>query len=137
MIFGVPGPAWHLDYAALIVIIDGLCPVFLLFRVRSRGRTCEAMAELFGVLVSPGTVAGMADRVAATLGACVEAVCQALAAAGVAHFDETGFLVAGTLAWVHSASSGKYALLTVHYRRGREAMDAAGVLPAFWVPQTP
>jgi hypothetical protein len=32
---------------------------------------------------------------------------------------------------VHSASSGKYALITVHARRGREAMDAAGVLPSF------
>jgi transposase len=49
----------------------------------------------------------------------------------VAHFDETGFRVAGKLAWVHCASTGKYALITVHSRRGRKAMDAAGVLPAF------
>lgn len=49
----------------------------------------------------------------------------------MAHFDETGFRVAGTLAWVHSASAGKYALITVHPKRGREAMDAVGVLPAF------
>jgi transposase len=32
---------------------------------------------------------------------------------------------------VHSASSGKFALITVHAKRGRAAMDAAGVLPAF------
>ena len=49
----------------------------------------------------------------------------------VAHFDETGFRVAGKLAWVHSASSGKYALVTVHPRREAEGMDAAGVLPSF------
>jgi transposase len=49
----------------------------------------------------------------------------------VAHFDETGFRVAGRLAWVHSASSGKYALVTVHEKRGRDGMDAAGVLPGF------
>ena len=54
-----------------------------------------------------------------------------LAAAGVAHFDETGLRVAGKLAWVHSASSGKYVLVTVHARRGRAGMEAAGVLPAF------
>ena len=111
----------------------------------SRGRTCEAIGELFGVPVSPGAVTGMITRTAGALGGCLEAIRRALAAAPVAHFDETGFRVAGKLAWVHSASSGKYALITVHPRRGREATDAAGVLPAFvgiavhdaWRPTTP
>jgi len=97
----------------------------------SRGRTCEAIGELFGVPVSPGAVTGMVTRAAGALGASLEAIRRALAAAPVAHFDETGFRVAGKLAWAHSASSGKYALITVHPRRGREGMDAAGVLPAF------
>jgi transposase len=97
----------------------------------SRHRTCEAIGELFGVPVSPGAVTGMVSRAAAAAGACLEAIRQALIAAPVAHFDERGFRVAGKLAWVHSASSGKYALITVHPRRGREAMGAAGVLPAF------
>jgi transposase len=39
--------------------------------------------------------------------------------------------VSGKLAWVHSASAGKYVLLAVQPRRGKEGMDAAGVLPAF------
>ena len=56
---------------------------------------------------------------------------SALTASEVAHFDETGFRVAGKLAWVHSASSGKYVLVTVHPKRGKEGMDAAAVLPAF------
>ena len=54
-----------------------------------------------------------------------------LAGAGVAHFDETGFRVAGRPAWAHSASSGKFALVTVHAKRGKDGMEAAGVLPAF------
>jgi transposase len=37
----------------------------------------------------------------------------------------------GTLAWVHSASSGKFVLVTVHAKRGTEGMDAARVLPSF------
>jgi transposase len=97
----------------------------------SRGRTCKAVSELFGVPVSPGAVAAMVTRIAGALGASLDAIRKALAAAGVAHFDETGFRVNGKLAWVHSASSGKFALITVHGKRGREGMDAAGVLPAF------
>jgi Transposase IS66 family len=51
--------------------------------------------------------------------------------AEVAHFDETGFRVADELTWVHSASAGNYALITVHPKRGTQGMDAAGVLPEF------
>jgi transposase len=97
----------------------------------SRGRTCEAVAEMFGVAVSPGAVAGMVRRVAGKLGGCLGVIRKALITSDVAHFDETGFRVAGRLAWVHSASSGKFALITVHPRRGRQAMDAARVLPEF------
>ena len=95
----------------------------------SRNRTCKAMAELFGVPVSPGAVSGMVTRIAGALGGPLETIRAAVAAAGVAHFDETGFRVAGKLAWVHSASAGNYALITVHERRGTQGMDAAGVLP--------
>jgi transposase len=97
----------------------------------SRGRTCEAVSELFGVTVSPGAVTAMVTRIAGAVSGCLEAIRQTLAAADVAHFDETGFRVAGRLAWVHSASSGRFALITVHTRQGRQAMDAAGVLPEF------
>jgi transposase len=97
----------------------------------SRGRTCDAVRELFGVTVSPGAVAGMVHRIAGQLGAPLAAIRTALITAGMAHFDQTGFRVAGKLAWVHSASSGKFALIAVHPKRGCQAMDAAGVVPEF------
>ena len=52
-------------------------------------------------------------------------------AAPVAHFDETGLRVATSLHWVHSASTDRFSLLTVHPRRGVPGMEHAGVLPAF------
>jgi transposase len=54
-----------------------------------------------------------------------------LAAAPVAQFDETGARVAGRLRWVHSASTSLLSLFTVHAKRGKVAMDTAGVLPGF------
>jgi transposase len=97
----------------------------------SRDRACRAMADLFGCAPSPGTLAAMTRKIASAAAPAADAVRSALRAAGVAHFDETGFRVAGKLAWVHSASSGKYVLVTVRQKRGKDGMDAAGVLPAF------
>jgi transposase len=67
-------------------------------------------------------------RAAGAVAPALDAVRGALAAAPAAHFDETGFRVADGLAWVHSTSSGKFVVVTVHGKRG---MNAAGVLPAF------
>ena len=45
--------------------------------------------------------------------------------------DETGFRVDGALHWVHCARTSKYTLFMVHRRRGKEAIEAMGVLPSF------
>jgi len=42
-----------------------------------------------------------------------------------------GFRVEGRLAWVHCARTGNYTLLMVHPGRGRQAIEAMGVLPGF------
>ena len=89
------------------------------------------MADLFGCAPSPGALASMTRKIAGAIAPALDAVRGALAAAGVAHFDETGFRVAGRLAWVHSASRGRHVLVAVHEKRGKDGMDAAGVLPAF------
>jgi transposase len=97
----------------------------------SRNRVGQAMADLFGCAPSPGVLSSMTGKIARAVAPALDVIRTALAGAAVAHFDETGFRVAGGLAWVHSASSGKYVLVTVHARRGTDGMDAAGVLPAF------
>jgi transposase len=97
----------------------------------SKKRTAQALAELFGTPLSEGTVAAMTARAAGGLEDFLAVVRDRIAAAPVAHFDETGLRVEGKLRWVHSASTGKYSLIIVHDKRGTTAMDTAGVLPAF------
>ena len=97
----------------------------------SKKPTAQALAELFGVPLSPGTVAAVTARAAGKLDGFLERVRGNIAASDVAGFDETGFRVAGRLHWVHCARTGTYTLLIVHPRRGRKAMEAMGVLPSF------
>ena len=97
----------------------------------SKERTRAALGEMLGCAPAPAVIAAAAKKIAAFTSPAIGAIIKALLACEVAHFDETGFRVAGKLAWVHSASSGRYVLHTVHARRGTEGMDAAGVLPSF------
>jgi transposase len=97
----------------------------------SKQRTAQALAELFGIPLSSGTVAGLTARAAERLGRFLEHARGQIAASEVAGFDETGFRVNGKLHWVHCARTGKYTLLMVHPRRGTEAMKAMGILPSF------
>jgi transposase len=97
----------------------------------SKERTTQALAELFGIPLSSGTVAGITARAAGRLAGFLERAREQIAASDVAGFDETGFRVQGRLHWVHCARTGKYTLLMVHPKRGTEAMTAMGVLPSF------
>ena len=97
----------------------------------SKNRTAQALAELFGIPVSSGTVAALTARAASKLDGFLEHAREHIAASAVAGFDETGFRVEGKLAWVHCARTSTYTLLMVHPKRGKQAMEAMGVLPAF------
>ena len=97
-------------------------------------RTAQAMSDLLGVPVSEGTVAAVTERASTELtraGGFTDLVRARLGGAALVHFDETGLRVAGKLHWLHSAGTSLLTLLFVHRRRGREAIDAAGVLPGY------
>lgn len=98
----------------------------------SVSRTAAAIKDLFGVPVAAGTVAGWVKRTAlGIIDTVLPVIAGRIAAAPVAHFDETGMRTGGRLAWLHSASTATDVLLTVHPKRGTTAMDAIGILPRF------
>ena len=94
----------------------------------SKKRTAQALAELSGVPLSSGTVAALTARAAGRVGGFLEHAREQIAGSPAAGFDETGFRVDGRL---HCAGTGKYTLLMVHPRRGKQAIEAMGVLASF------
>jgi transposase len=94
-------------------------------------RTAQLLADVLGAPVSTGTVAAAVTQAAAKVAAAVAVIRDRLIAAAVAHFDETGARIAGRLHWLHVAATALYTLVTAHPKRGKDATDAAGVLPAF------
>jgi transposase len=89
------------------------------------------LLDVLGASVATGTLAAVLAEGAVGLDGFLATVRDRLAAAPVAHFDETGARVAGRLHWVHSASTSLLSLFTVHAKRGKVAMQTAGVLPGF------
>jgi transposase len=94
-------------------------------------RTCEIIADQYGVRPSDGAVQNWIVKAARLLEADHGANRRSILEAGVAHFDESGMRIGGKLHWLHVAATGTAVYYTVHARRGREAMDAAGLLPQF------
>jgi transposase len=122
---GVEAPACYGPRIAAVIVY------LYIGQFLSKKRTAQALAELFGVPVSSGTVAAVTARAAGKLGGFLDHARGQIVASGVAGFDETGFRVDGWLHWVHCARTGRYTLFMVHPKRGRQAFEAMGILPAF------
>jgi transposase len=92
-------------------------------------RLSEIMRDLFACeSFSEGTLANFKADCSRRLEP-VEATIRDLAAAEpVAGFDETGVRATGALHWLHTVSTRLLTWYYAHKRRGREAIDSAGIL---------
>ncbi len=92
-------------------------------------RLAEIMRDIFACeSFSQGTLANVKADCSRRLEPVEAAIRDMAAAEPVAGFDETGVRVTGSLHWLHTVSTRLLTWYYAHKRRGREALDAAGIL---------
>ena len=94
-------------------------------------RTTQCMKDLFDCTISEGSLFRWNQELADKTVASYDTIKECITASSVIHNDETGVNCEKTNYWFHSASTPLATYLTVHSKRGKEAMDAAGILPGF------
>jgi transposase len=103
------------------------------FQLLPYQRIQDYFQDQLGIPLSTGSIvnfnleaaAGIVESGAAGL------IQQQLQQAEVLHADETGININATRHWLHCASTPLWTQYSVHRKRGTEAMQDAGVIPAF------
>jgi transposase len=94
-------------------------------------RVGEVFRDVFSLPISSGTVYTINRRCFDRLAGVSEIIRQQIAASALAHFDESGMNIAGKNHWLHCASTESLTHYAAHAKRGGEALEDIGILPAF------
>ena len=121
--------------------VAGLAVSLLTIGYMSVDRVQKLLKSL-RIPISSGTIQDMLTKASELVKAPVERIRQTVAQLPVAHYDETGWRVAGKLHWLHCACDGQWRYYTVQEKRGQEGITNMDVLPNasgvavhdFWKP---
>jgi len=97
----------------------------------SINRTHEILSGVFNVPISTGTISNMVSECAKVLQPTVQKIKEAIIKEPVIHDDETGIRVEKKNFWAHVTSTSLLTYIAIHAKRGREAMEAIGILPYY------
>ncbi len=91
----------------------------------------EYFSDQMGLPLSAGTVSNFNKKAFENLTNFEKSLKQQLINGNILHADETGINVNGTQHWLHGNTNEDWTYLFPHKKRGKEAMDAMGVLPEY------
>lgn len=111
--------------------VQGLAVYLQVHQLLPYGRAAGLIGDLFGETISQGTLTRTLKRAYARLEPVEQQIHAGLRQSPSVHFDETGLRIASKRQWVHSAGTPTLTLYRAHAKRGREAIDAMGVLPGY------
>lgn len=101
------------------------------YQLLPSARVQGLLSDVCGLTLSEGTLYETRSQCFAALSEVEAQIKAGVAAAGVAHFDETGWRVKAKLLWLHVASTAALTYYFIHPKRGGEAIDAMEILPSF------
>lgn len=91
-------------------------------------RCSQLIEELTGHRISEATLVKFNTSLSNELNPFLESLTQDLKASFLLHFDETGFYYSGKRNWLHVVCTELATYYFAHPKRGKEAMDAMGIL---------
>lgn len=111
--------------------LKGLMVYLLDYQLLPSARVAELLSDVFGCELSEATLYTSRESCFAGLASVEAAIAAQIQQSEVLHCDETGMRVKGKLWWLHVASTDGLTFYFVHTKRGKEAMDAMGILPDY------
>jgi transposase len=94
-------------------------------------RASQLLQDLLGVQLSAGSITTFVSTCHQQLAEVESSLKAALVKTKVIHQDETGLRVSKMGWWVHVCSTDRLTHYAAHPSRGRKALDAIGIAPAF------
>ena len=111
--------------------LQGLVTYLTTYQLLPIKRTTELVKDILGIDISQGFVLSSGREAYEELAPVEERSKEEIIESDVAGFDESGMRVAGKNYWLHAASTATCTVYSIHPKRGKEAMDAMGILPKF------
>jgi transposase len=111
--------------------VQALCVYLSQFQLLPMERTCEMIADLCHCTLGEGTLANWIQEASKRLEPTIEQIKALLVKSLLNHTDETGIRIKGRLHWGHVSGTRWLTHYVWHRKRGKEAMDSIGILPAF------
>jgi len=91
-------------------------------------RTQEFFEDIVGISISDSVLAESNEQCYEALKKPEEQIKKALQQSKVIHNDETGIRCKGDTQWIHSCSTEQYTHYSIQEKRGKEGIDAIGIL---------
>ncbi len=101
------------------------------FQLLPYKRTVDLLASIHNLPISQGTIDNILEEFSNKVDTPIEIIKKAIIDSEKAHADESGLRSEGKRKWLHVIGNEKYTYYYFHESRGKNAVDAADVLPHF------